>query len=134
VYRSMTLHIFHSLNIIKQIKEQHQPAQLLPLTLTKKRLLIFDLDETLIHCEREELLEQDEKQFKPEVYIDILTPDSAERVPTGFTVRPYALECLRAANQFYEVAIFTAGFDWYANPIIDYLDPTGTLIQHRFYR
>jgi TFIIF-interacting CTD phosphatase-like protein len=32
------------------------------------------------------------------------------------------------------VAVFTAGYDWYANPIIDRLDPTGTLFQHRFFR
>jgi len=49
-------------------------------------------------------------------------------VKTGFTIRPYALECLKAANKYYEVAIFTAGFDWYADPIIDYLDPKGELI------
>jgi TFIIF-interacting CTD phosphatase-like protein len=49
-------------------------------------------------------------------------------------VRPFLLECLRAANMDYEVAIFTAGFDWYANPIIDKIDPSGTLIQHRFFR
>jgi hypothetical protein len=28
----------------------------------------------------------------------------------------------------YEVAIFTIGTDWYANPIIEMLDPDGTLI------
>jgi hypothetical protein len=49
-------------------------------------------------------------------------------VKTGFTIRPYALDCLRQANQKFEVAIFTAGNDWYANPIINFLDPTGELI------
>lgn len=44
------------------------------------------------------------------------------------------MQCLKKANKNYEVAIFTAGFDWYANPIIDFLDPEGTLIQHRFFR
>ena len=52
----------------------------------------------------------------------------------GVFVRPYLLECLRAANTDYEVAVFTAGFDWYANPILDKIDPSGTLIQHRFFR
>jgi len=37
-------------------------------------------------------------------------------------------------NQKYEVAVFTASYDWYANPIIDVLDPDGTRIQHRFFR
>jgi phosphoserine phosphatase len=69
-----------------------------------KKLLIFDLDETLIHCEREEELsedpneDEDEFKFVPEVYIDIMTPDSEEVVKTGFTIRPFALECLKAAN------------------------------------
>ena len=43
-------------------------------------------------------------------------------------MRPYLQECLRAFNIDYEVAIFTASFDWYANPIIDRIDPTKTLI------
>ena len=46
----------------------------------------------------------------------------------GVFVRPYAYECLRAANTDYEVAVFTAGYDWYANPIIDKLDPGRNLI------
>ena len=53
---------------------------------------------------------------------------------TGFSIRPYYKELLRLANKHYEVAIFTAGYQWYADPIIDYLDPTEELIQHRYYR
>ena len=78
--------------------------------------------------------DDDAFKFHPDIWIDIEAPMSGEVVKTGFTIRPYALECLKEANQFYEVAIFTAGYDWYADPIIDYLDPTGQLIQHRFYR
>lgn len=37
-------------------------------------------------------------------------------------------------NAKYEVAVFTAGYDWYANPIIDEIDPEGKLIQHRYFR
>lgn len=70
----------------------------------------------------------------PEIWIDIITPQTGEKVKTGFTIKPYAIECLKKANEFYEVAVFTAGFDWYANPIIDYIDPTGELIQHRYFR
>ena len=38
------------------------------------------------------------------------------------------------ANKFFEVGIFTAGQQWFADSIIDFLDPHKTLIQHRFYR
>jgi len=55
-------------------------------------------------------------------------------VKTGFTIRPYAIKCLKEANKHFEVAVFTAGYDWYANPIIDYLDPKKKLVQHRFFR
>ena len=76
------------------------------------------------------MLSEDDDAFKfhPDIWIDIETPYTGEVVKTGFTIRPYALECLREANKHYEVAIFTAGYDWYANPIIDYLDPTGQLV------
>jgi len=104
-------------------------------------LLIFDLDETLIHSIRD----QDEAEFdilaenyddrEPDLWVEMESP-SSEYGPfqQGVFLRPYLHECLRAANMDYEVAIFTAGFDWYANPIIDKIDPSGTLIQHRFFR
>ena len=55
-------------------------------------------------------------------------------VDTPIYVRPFAVDCLKAVGQFYEVAIFTAGLDFYADAVIDYLDPTGSLVQHRFYQ
>ena len=55
-------------------------------------------------------------------------PPGGEAVETRFSIRPYAIECLESANEKFEVAVFTAGHEWYAKPIIDYLDPKGTLI------
>ena len=49
-------------------------------------------------------------------------------IKAGFTVRPLAKECLERANKYFEVAVYTAGFDWFANRILDYLDPDGKLI------
>ena len=51
-----------------------------------------------------------------------------------FSVRPYTRKCLEFANRHFEVAVFTAGKQWFADPILDWLDPSGTLIQHRFFR
>lgn len=64
----------------------------------------------------------------PLAWINIVTPSTGESVKTGFSIRPYAIECLRKANELFEVAVFTAGNHWYANPILDYLDPHGKLI------
>lgn len=52
----------------------------------------------------------------------------------GFNIRPYAIECLKEANKYFEVIAFTAGTRNYANSILDKLDPHGELIQHRLYR
>lgn len=107
VYKNMTLHIFHSINIIKQIHMiELDSTQEVEFTFKKKgfkKLLIFDLDETLIHCQREELIEEangedNEFRFVPDIFIDIQSPSSGELVKTGFTIRPFALDCLKIAN------------------------------------
>ncbi len=67
-------------------------------------------------------------------YLEITEPSTNETETISFYVRPFVQECLRAVNMEYEVAIFTIGTDWYANPIIEMLDPDGTFIQHRFFR
>lgn len=43
-------------------------------------------------------------------------------------------ECLEAANEDFEVVVFTASHSCYANVVLDYLDPTATLIHHRLFR
>lgn len=37
-------------------------------------------------------------------------------------------------NKHFEVCVFTASNSGYADTILNYIDPTGELIQHRFYR
>lgn len=71
----------------------------------------------------------------PDLVVKMASPQSTfGEFDQDVFVRPYLLEFLRAANTDYEVAVFTAGYDWYANPILDKIDPSGTLIQHRFFR
>jgi hypothetical protein len=63
----------------------------------------------------------------PMHFVDI-TNDDGDIVPTGFYVRPFTKELLQMANKHFEVAVFTAGYKWYADKIIDFIDPTGELI------
>ena len=37
-------------------------------------------------------------------------------------------------NKHYEVIVFTASHKWYADVILDYIDPENKYFQHRFYR
>ena len=87
---------------------------------------MFDLDETLIHCNESVLLPHDLK-------ISIRF-SNGERTEAGINIRPGATELLALLKGKYEVIVFTASQSCYANEILDYLDPEGDLIQHRLYR
>ena len=93
-----------------------------------KKLLIFDLDETLSHCVR-----RPNPNLKPHVHIDVVDPKGITR-RVGFNIRPYTKEVLEFVNKHFEVAVFTASHPGYADNVINHIDPTGELIQHRFYR
>ena len=41
---------------------------------------------------------------------------------------------LEEVNKYYEVAVFTASHHWYADVILDHIDPAGKYFQHRLYR
>ena len=93
-----------------------------------KKTLVFDLDETLIHC-----LDEEEEGGSYDFSVPIAFP-GGESVDAHVNVRPYALECLREANEHYQVVVFTASHRNYADPILDYLDPCGDLVHFRLYR
>lgn len=91
-----------------------------------RKTLVFDMDETLIHWV--DSIEDDNPQFIIKVPID------GEEVEAGINVRPYALEWLEAVNQRFEVIVFTASHQTYADAVLDFLDPDRELIHKRLYR
>lgn len=80
--------------------------------------MIFDLDETLVHCTY-----HDSDDSKP---TDVTLPipmDGGGSVEAGFNIRPFCNEMLEFANKYFEVIVFTASHQNYADAILDYLDP-----------
>lgn len=73
----------------------------------KKYTLVLDLDETLVHFVAKE------KKFK---------------------LRPGCIQFLKDMSQLFEVVIFTAAAQDYANFILDYLEKDQKFIDHRLYR
>jgi CTD small phosphatase-like protein 2 len=71
--------------------------------------LVLDLDETLVHCKEEN---NEGKVF----------------------FRPYVDHFLEEMSKYYEIFIFTAALEEYANEVLDYLDPEKKVISQRFYR
>lgn len=86
--------------------------------------LVLDLDETLIHfadeVEKEELLKDmsslDIKLQNKKIY-KVISDGTQEY----FHVRPYAAKLLFELSQYYEIVIFTAGTQDYADAILDEL-------------
>ncbi len=91
----------------------------------EKKCLILDLDETLIHS-------QFQRVPLPDLEVPIQFEDNQVK-PIYVCKRPGVDEFLEFAGKHFEVVIFTASLASYADPVIDFLDRTGT-IRHRLYR
>lgn len=96
------------------------------------RLLIFDLDETLVHC-----FENNESGHAENLNaqtVEITTRDG-DVLSAQVNVRPFARECLQQTGTRFHIGIFTASNKDYADAIIDQiLDPLGCLVKFRMYR
>ncbi|CAD8067152.1 unnamed protein product [Paramecium sonneborni] len=79
----------------------------------KSKLLILDLDETLIHsCSSRD---------SPQVTIQL--QDDEDKVDLCFNIRPFCQEFLKEMSNYYNIYLFTASSELYANAIVNHLDP-----------
>ncbi|CDW87693.1 nli interacting factor-like phosphatase family protein [Stylonychia lemnae] len=134
LHRSHLVHTLQSLQYIKQLKSPNrldieQKGVYFPQFRhsTIKKTVIFDLDETLVHCV------DDPQSQKPDIVLEVKFPNG-EIADAGINVRPYALDCLIEARKYFQVVVFTASHQSYADVVLDYLDPKRELIEHRLYR
>lgn len=109
------------LNLLLQCKCESNHLRL-------EKLLVFDLDETLIHC-----IFNDKDIEDADVFLDIKMPNG-KTTNTGFNIRPYWKEMMDAIEKDWEIVVFTASCKNYADTILDYLDPENKYFYHRFYR
>ena len=97
-----------------------------PQTHPNRKTIVFDLDETLIHCNDD-----------PKAPCDITVPikfTGGEVVEAGLIIRPYARECLEELSKHYEIVVFTASHSCYANIVLNLLDPDHKFITYRLFR
>ena len=116
----------------------------------EKKILVLDLDETLIHADFDE-------EFSPEEYDTIITfkakkeeektiedsdsticclseMDEEDTHSVGIFIRKGVKHFLEEVNKYFEVGIFTASVKEYADAVISFLDPENKLIKFRLYR
>jgi Dullard-like phosphatase family protein len=91
----------------------------------KKMCLVLDLDETLVHS-----------SFKPVSGADLVVPVrlNGSVHPVHVMLRPGCHGFLNRLSRLFEIVVFTASVDYYANPLLDRLDPDGQIIHHRLFR
>ena len=138
-YKEHVLLMYHALRFVQTLPAV-DPAQLTSKRISlpkrpgwlKKKTLIFDLDETLVHCC------EDQPPSTADVALPITFPTGEVVMvldtQAGINIRPYVRECLITANLDFEVMVFTASHRCYADVVLDHLDPDRSLIHHRLYR
>lgn len=103
------------------------------LSIVKRKTMVLDLDETLIHSFHDGVLRPTVKPGTPPDFILKVTID---RHPVRFFVhkRPHVDYFLQIVSQWYELVVFTASMEIYGTAVADKLDNERGLLRRRYYR
>ena len=97
-----------------------------PTEKNKKKIALFDLDETLVHCTKDKAgLNGDSVKIK--------LPTN-KVVNVGLNIRPHWKEALDLIKNHYHIVVYTASHQSYADAVLDYLDKENKYFQYRLYR
>jgi CTD small phosphatase-like protein 2 len=94
----------------------------------RKKLAVFDLDETLIHGV------VNINKFTNKDNIISITLPSKKIAKVGVNIRPHWKEAIEAISKLYAIVVYTASHASYANSVLDFLDPEKKYFYNRLYR
>ena len=94
-----------------------------------KKIALFDLDETLVHCTGDIKKQNQSYQHA----IEIKLPGKQE-VQVGINLRPFWKQTLNLIKKNYYIAIYTASHQAYADSVLDFMDPKKKYFKYRLYR
>ena len=95
----------------------------------KKRIALFDLDETLVHCTGDIKVKKEKYQH----VIEIKLPGK-QAVQVGINLRPLWKQTLKLIKKYYHIVIYTASHQAYADSVLDFMDPKKKYFKYRLYR
>ena len=130
-------YIENCLRIIKNLNIEEQPRCIpsVDLNLPKmgnKKIALFDLDETLIHCVGQ-ITPGNPKNLKYDISTNVILPTKKE-VTIGINIRPEWEKALDFIKDKYHIIIYTASHQSYADSVLKVLDPQNKYFQYRLYR
>nr|CAD7599315.1 unnamed protein product [Timema genevievae] len=135
--------VFNVVTVSLQVV-QHQPVkyEIFPLSplsrhrisIVKRKVLVLDLDETLIHSHHDGVVRQ--TTVKPGTPPDFVLKVTIDRHPVRFFVhkRPHVDFFLDIVSQWYELVVFTASMEIYGAAVADRLDNNRGILRRRYYR
>jgi len=99
----------------------------------RRKVLVLDLDETLIHSHHDGVVRQTVATGTPP---DFVLKVNIDRHPVRFSVhkRPHVDFFLSVVSQWYELVIFTASMEIYGAAVADRLDEGKGVLRRRYYR
>ena len=98
---------------------------------SNKKVLILDLDETLIHSDIDRLLDQKKTKYDAVVKFD---SNDEKNIELPILLRPGLFEFLDYASEKFDLVVFTASDKFYADAIIDYIEKDKKYFKMRLYR
>ncbi|KXJ19809.1 CTD nuclear envelope phosphatase 1 [Exaiptasia diaphana] len=124
--------------IIQHKTIKYDPYPLSPLSierlkLVKKKTLVLDLDETLVHAHHDGVARQ---TVRPGSHPDFTMKLSINRRPVMFSVykRPHVDYFLDCVSQWYNLVVFTASTEQYGSAVTDHLDNNRGILNRRYFR
>ena len=91
-----------------------------------KKIALFDLDDTLVHCTKE-------KKGLNGDSVNVKLPTN-KIVSVGLNIRSHWKEALDLIKNHYNIVIYTASHQSYADAVLNYLDKENKYFQYRLYR
>lgn len=103
------------------------------LSLVRRKILVLDLDETLIHSHHDGVARQ---MVAPGTPPDFILRVNIDRHPVRFFVhkRPHVDFFLDVVSQWYELVVFTASMEIYGAAVADQLDGNRQILRRRYFR
>lgn len=92
----------------------------------QKKLAVFDLDETLFHCDIS-------NPNSCSTSLTITMP-SGQSTTIGINLRPHWEEALDRIKKYYTIVVYTASHQSYADSVLNFMDPNNKYFKHRLYR
>ena len=98
--------------------------------LQRKKIAVFDLDETLIHCVGDI---RTKKKEEYEEVINVIMPNNLN-VKIGINIRPNWKKSILEIKEKYYIIVYTASHNNYADAVLNFLDPENNIFEGRLYR